>query len=53
MSDQTLPGAVAGDVSANEDFKRSSSVWLWGSISAATVVHFLIFAFFPSMFARM
>ncbi|MCE2398053.1 MAG: TonB family protein [Gemmatimonadetes bacterium] len=42
---------MAGGVSANEDFKRSSSVWLWGSISAATVVHFLIFAFFPSMFA--
>ena len=51
MSSQTLLGAVADDISANENFKRSSSVWLWGSISAATVVHFLVFAFFPSMFA--
>ena len=51
MNNQTLLGAVAGDISANEDFKRSSSVWLWGSISAATVVHFLVFALFPSMFA--
>lgn len=50
MSSQTL-GALADDISANENFKRSSSVWLWGSISAATVVHFLVFAFFPSMFA--
>lgn len=51
MSNQTLLGAAADDISANENFKRSSSVWLWGSISAATVVHFLVFAFFPSMFA--
>ena len=51
MSDQTTLGAVADDISANEDFKRSSSVWLWGSMSAATVVHFLVFAFWPSMFA--
>lgn len=51
MSSQTLLGTVADDISANENFKRSSSVWLWGSISAATVVHFLIFAFWPSMFA--
>ncbi|MCY3809090.1 MAG: energy transducer TonB [Gemmatimonadetes bacterium] len=51
MSIQTLLSAAADDISANENFKRSSSVWLWGSISAATVVHFLIFAFWPSMFA--
>ena len=51
MSINTPLGAVADDISANENFKRSSSVWLWGSISAATVVHFLVLAFWPSMFA--
>lgn len=36
-------------VSANDDFKHSFSPWFWGSISAATVLHFLVFAFWPSM----
>ena len=51
MSSQTLVRAVADEISANEGFKRSSSVWLWGSISAATVVHFLVFALWPTMSA--
>ena len=34
---------------ANEDFKRSFSSWFWGSILAATVVHFLAFATWPDM----
>ena len=37
--------------SANENFKRSFSRWFWGSISAATLMHFLVFAFWPSMSA--
>ena len=37
--------------SANEDFKHSFSPWFWGSISAATLMHFLVFAFWPSMSA--
>ncbi|MYD12728.1 MAG: energy transducer TonB [Gemmatimonadetes bacterium] len=34
---------------ANERFKRSFSSWFWGSITAAAVLHFVIFAYFPSM----
>lgn len=34
---------------ANERFKRSFSSWFWGSITAATTLHFAIFAFLPSM----
>lgn len=37
--------------SANEALKHSFSSWFWGSISAATVMHFLVFAFWPSMSA--
>ena len=34
---------------ANERFKRSFSAWFWGSITAATTLHFAIFAYMPSM----
>ena len=34
---------------ANDRFKRSFSVWLAGSITTATVAHFLVFAFGPTM----
>ena len=34
---------------ANERFKRSFSSWFWGSITAATVFHFAIFAYLPAM----
>ncbi|MCY4573539.1 MAG: energy transducer TonB [Gemmatimonadetes bacterium] len=34
---------------ANERFKRSFSSWFWGSITAAVVLHFAIFAYLPSM----
>jgi TonB family protein len=34
---------------ANDDFKRSFSTWFWGSICAATMVHFLVFALWPSI----
>jgi len=37
--------------SANDEFKRSFSAWFWGSISAATLVHFMVFALWPSMAA--
>ena len=50
MTDQTR-ASVAMQVSgaANDDFKRSFSTWFWGSMAAATVVHFLAFAFWPTM----
>ena len=34
---------------ANDRFKRSFGAWLWGSILAATGLHFAIIAFFPSL----
>ncbi len=37
---------------ANERFKRSFSGWFWGSMIAATVVHFAIFAFWPELQAE-
>jgi len=41
-------GAELG-ATANDEFKRSFSSWFWGSIIAATLVHFMVFAFWPSM----
>lgn len=34
---------------ANERFKRSFSPWFWGSLTAATTLHFAIFVYLPSM----
>ncbi|MDE2654762.1 MAG: TonB family protein [Gemmatimonadota bacterium] len=34
---------------ANERFKRSFSSWFWGSITAAVVLHFAVFEFWPQM----
>ncbi len=36
---------------ANERFKRSFSSWFWGSLAAATGLHFAIFAYLPPMAA--
>lgn len=36
---------------ANDRFKSQSGNWFWGSIAAATVIHFLAFAFWPNMTA--
>ena len=51
MSEQaTQPlSAVESVTSANDHFKKSFSSWFWGSMIAATVVHFAIFAFWPEM----
>ena len=37
------------NATANDDFKRSFSSWFWGSIIAATAIHFIVFAFMPAM----
>ena len=34
---------------ANDEFKRSFSTWFWGSICAAALLHFLVFALMPAM----
>ena len=50
MTDYTR-NSVAMELSgaANEDLKRSFSSWFWASMIAATVVHFLAFAWWPPM----
>ena len=37
---------------ANDRFKRSFSNWFWGSMIAATVIHFGVFALWPDMQAE-
>ncbi len=44
--------SLEAGATANDEFKRSFSAWFWGSITAATLVHFLVFAFWPSMAAE-
>ena len=46
MSEQA---ATSVQDTANDQFKRSFSSWFWGSMSAATVLHFAVFAFWPEM----
>ena len=53
MSVMTAPtGQVEKTPTANERFKQGFGDWFWASIAVATVVHFLIFAFFPSLRAE-
>lgn len=42
-------GLEAQFETANDRFKRSFGTWFWGSILVATLVHFLLFAFWPDM----
>ena len=37
---------------ANDRFKKSFDTWFWGSVLVATVVHFVLFLFWPSMTAE-
>jgi periplasmic protein TonB len=34
---------------ANDRFKKGFGDWFWGSVALGTLLHFLIFAFFPQM----
>lgn len=38
-----------GFETANDRFKKSFGAWLWGSILAATAIHFTVLAFFPAL----
>ena len=40
------------ELTANDRFKRSFSGWFWGSMIAATALHFAIFAFWPTLEAE-
>jgi len=50
MNDPT-PTEVSQDIfeTANDRFKRSFGSWFWGSMVAATVVHFAIMAYWPDL----
>lgn len=50
MSDRTQHDPTAETTTtANDEFKRSFSSWFWGSITAATVLHFVVFALMPAL----
>ena len=55
MSDTDFEQVQQGSVpheTANDRFKKSFNTWFWGSVLAATVVHFVMFMFWPSMTAE-
>jgi len=54
MDTNAVPTAVpAADLETENDrFKRSFSSWFWGSMIAATVVHFMLFQFWPTLTAE-
>lgn len=47
MSPETM--MAANFETANDRFKESFTSWFWGSIIAATVVHFMMFQFWPTL----
>ncbi len=40
---------MAGTTIANDRFKRDFGNWFWGSLLAAALLHFMMFAFWPEM----
>lgn len=50
MDEQTT--VPEDNATANDRFKRSFSAWFWGSMIAATAVHFAVFAFWPELEAE-
>lgn len=48
----TLPHAAIRRDTANDQFKRRFSSWLWGSMVLATAIHFGLFAFWPELEAK-
>ncbi len=51
MNAKALPARAQIDSSETENdrFKRSFGSWLWGSMIAATVLHFMLFQFWPTL----
>jgi len=53
MTGQAVPaGATSTMETANDRFKRSFADMFWGSMIAATVLHFSLFAFWPDLTAE-
>ena len=49
MTAEAVPAFDAFAETANERLKRTFSSWFWGSMIAATMLHFGTFAFWPEM----
>ncbi len=54
MNAEAMPerGAMANLETENDRFKRSFGSWFWGSMIAATVIHFMLFQFWPTLTAE-
>jgi protein TonB len=54
MNAQAIPAEAVTDSleTENDRFKRSFGSWFWGSMIAATVVHFMLFQFWPTLTAE-
>ena len=54
MNAQAIPAEGMSDrfETENDRFKRSFGSWFWGSMIAATVVHFMLFQFWPTLTAE-
>ena len=52
MNAQAVPSLGAEAETANDRFKRSFGSWFWGSMIAATVMHFAMFQFWPTLTAE-
>ncbi|TVR51515.1 MAG: energy transducer TonB [Gemmatimonadales bacterium] len=50
-NEQTTAEGVDVFETANDRFKRSFGSWFWGSMVAATLVHFMVLAFWPNLTA--
>ena len=51
MNAQAVPSLGAPQETENDRFKRSFGSWFWTSMIAATVMHFVIFQFWPTLTA--
>jgi protein TonB len=54
MNPQAIPAVAVSDglETENDRFKQSFGSWFWGSMIAATVVHFMLFQFWPTLTAE-
>ena len=54
MNAKAIPAEPATDrlETENDRFKRSFGSWFWGSMIAATVIHFMLFQFWPTLTAE-
>jgi hypothetical protein len=51
MNAMAIPAGAGNDrpETRNDRFKESFGSWMWGSMIAATVLHFMLFQFWPTL----